>query len=40
MAQYRLKQTAQSKQSLQRALALNIPANLATEARKALTDLK
>jgi len=40
MAQYRLKQRAQSKETLQRALALNIPANLATEARRALAELK
>jgi tetratricopeptide (TPR) repeat protein len=40
MAQYRLKQTVQSKQTLQKALALSMPANLATEARKALAELK
>jgi tetratricopeptide (TPR) repeat protein len=40
MAQFRLKQRAQSKETLQRALALNMPANLATEARRVLAGLE
>jgi len=40
MAQDRLKQRAQSKETLQRALALGLPANCATEARRALAELK
>jgi len=40
MSHYKLKQTAQGKDSLKRALALNIPANLATEANRVLTELK
>jgi Flp pilus assembly protein TadD len=40
MAQYRLKQEAESKQSLQRALDLNLKAGLATEARRILAELK
>jgi exosortase C (VPDSG-CTERM-specific) len=40
MAQYRLKQRAQSKETLQRALALNMPAKFAAEARRTLAELK
>jgi tetratricopeptide (TPR) repeat protein len=40
MAQYQLKQWPQSKENLRSALALNLPANFATEARRALAELK
>jgi uncharacterized protein HemY len=40
MAQYRLKKRAESKQSLQRALELNLASELAGEARRTLTELK
>jgi hypothetical protein len=40
MSQYRLKQPAESKQSLQRALDLNLPAEMASEARRTLAELK
>ena len=40
MAHYKLKQKAQSKDALQRALALNIGSNLAEEAKKALAEMK
>jgi len=40
MTQYRLKQTAESKQTLQQALALNMPAKLADEARRVLAEMK
>ncbi len=40
MAQYQLKQRAQSKETLQRALALNVQPALADEARRALKELK
>ena len=40
MAQYRLKQPSESKQSLQRALDLNLEAGLAVDARRTLAELK
>lgn len=40
MSQYRLKDRTGSKTSLQRALALNLPGNLAEEAKKTLVELK
>jgi Tfp pilus assembly protein PilF len=40
MSQYRLKQPAESKKSLQRALDLNLPAEMASEARRTLAELK
>jgi tetratricopeptide (TPR) repeat protein len=40
MAQYRLNQRAESKQTLQRALDLNLNAGLAAEARRILVELK
>jgi tetratricopeptide (TPR) repeat protein len=40
MAQYRLKKPAESKQSLQRALDLNLPGELVAEARRVLAELK
>jgi tetratricopeptide (TPR) repeat protein len=40
MAQYRLKKRAESKEALQRALDLNLKADLATEARRTLAELK
>jgi tetratricopeptide (TPR) repeat protein len=40
MAQFQLKQRAQSKATLQRALALNVPPALADQARRALNELK
>jgi Tfp pilus assembly protein PilF len=40
MAQYRLKKSAESKEALQRALDLNLRADLATEARRTLAELK
>jgi tetratricopeptide (TPR) repeat protein len=40
MSHYKLKQTALGKDSLKRALALNLPTNLATEATRVLTELK
>jgi predicted Zn-dependent protease len=40
MSHYKLKETAQVKEPLKRALTLNIPANLATEANRVLAELK
>jgi tetratricopeptide (TPR) repeat protein len=40
MAQYRLKQQTESKRSLQRALDLSLPGELANEARRTLAELK
>jgi hypothetical protein len=40
MSQYRLKQPKESKEALQRALAMNVPAPLADEARRVLKELK
>jgi len=40
MAQYRLKQLSESKQSLRRALDLNLEAGLAIDARRILAELK
>jgi len=40
MAEYRLKEWRESKDALQRALALNVPTNLADEARRLLAELK
>jgi tetratricopeptide (TPR) repeat protein len=40
MAQYQLKQRAQGKESLQRALALNLPAKLAEDAQRVLREMK
>jgi putative PEP-CTERM system TPR-repeat lipoprotein len=40
MAQYQLKAKAESKAALQQALALNVPAKLADEARRVLAELK
>ena len=40
MAQFRLKSYKESKVALQRALALNLPADLADEAKKTLPQLK
>jgi len=40
MAQYRLKQRNESRQNLQRAVELNLPGELATEAKRVLAELK
>ena len=40
MAQYHLKKRTESKQSLQRALDLSLPSELANEARRTLAELK
>ncbi len=40
MDQYQLKQTAESKRNLQRAMELKLPDNLATEAQRVLAQLK
>jgi len=40
MSRYQLKQTAQSKEALQHAVALDLPPTLAAEARKTLGELK
>jgi len=40
MAQYGLKETAESKRSLQHALDLNLSGDLAAEARRTLAELK
>jgi tetratricopeptide (TPR) repeat protein len=40
MSQYHLKQTKESKEALQRALAMNVPTPLAEEARRVLKELK
>ncbi len=40
MAQYRLKEPSESKQSLQRALDLNLEAGLTVEAKRTLAELK
>jgi len=40
MAHYRLQQRKQSKDALQRALSLQVPAKLAEEARKVIGELK
>jgi hypothetical protein len=40
MDQYRLKQQTESKRSLQRALDLSLPGELASEARRVLAELK
>jgi uncharacterized protein HemY len=40
MSQYQLKEPAKSKQALQRALKLELPDNLAAEARRILAELK
>ena len=40
MSQYQLKKTLECKKSLNQALALKLPTQLATEAKKMLAELK